>query len=230
MLRKILPFFLLGLTAMVGIVGYPLLRAPEGASGPLQAVPVQADVANASADSAPLVLYTIDPSQSEARFVVDEVLRGEPKTVIGATNQVAGQIAANPTEPSSAEVGTITINARTLATDDSQRNNMLRRWILATDQHELITFTPTALVGAPASVSLGQPSSFQIAGLLTIKGVTRDVTFDATVTPVSSSELKGTAVSTIRYGDWNIDIPDVPFVAGVGDQARLELSFVATTA
>lgn len=230
MFRKILPFFLLGLMAMVGIVGYSLLRPPEGASGPLQAVPVRTDVAGATASSAAQSVYTIDPDRSQARFTVDEVLRGEPKTVVGTTDQIAGQIAANPTQPSTAQLGQITINARTIATDDSQRNNMIRRWILSTDQHEVITFTPTALVGAPASTGYGQPASFQIAGQLTIKDVTRDATFDATVTPVSEDELQGKAVTTIRYGDWNISVPDVPFVAGVGDQVQLELDFVATTA
>ncbi len=230
MLRKMLPFFLLGLMAAIGILGYAMLRSPEGASGPIQAVPLRLQGANPTSNSATSTLFTIDPSQSEARFVVDEVLRGEPRSVVGETDQVAGQIATNPTEPSTAQLGPISINARTIATDDNQRNGAIRRWILSTDNFEFITFTPTALVGAPASVTLGQPYSFQIAGQLTIRDVTRDATFDATVTPVSPSELKGTAIGTIRYGDWNINIPDVPFVAGVGDQVRLELDFVATTA
>lgn len=231
MIRKNLPFLLLCVMVMVGIVGYSLLRAPTGASGSIQALTLRAEVAGAAGDStAGQTLYTIDQSRSAARFIVDEVLRGQPKTVVGETDQVAGQIAANPTQPSTAQIGTIIVNARTLATDDNQRNNALRRWILSTDDYELITFTPSAIVGAPASATIGQPSSFQIVGQLTIKDVARDVTFDATVTPVSASELRGTASSTIRYGDWNINIPDVPFVAGVGDQVRLELNFVATTA
>jgi polyisoprenoid-binding protein YceI len=230
MLRKVLPFFLFGVMAAVGIVGYSALREPEAPSGPLQAAPLRTEVAGVTSASAEQTVFTIDQTQSEARFVVDEVLRGEPRTVVGETNQIAGQIAVNPTQPGTAQLGPITVNARTILTDDNQRNNMLRRWILGTDQHEVITFTPTALVGAPASTPLGQPASFQIAGQLTIKDVTRDAIFDATVTPVSASELKGMAVGTIRYGDWNISIPDVPFVAGVGDQVRLELDFVATTA
>ncbi len=231
MLRKTLPLFLLVMMTALGIAGYVLLRSPAAASGPLQAIPLQTESASAATDpSLSELLYTIDQSQSRARFIVDEVLRGQPQTVVGGTDQVAGQIAADPTQPSTAQVGTIAVNARTIATDDSQRNNALRRWILGTDDYELIIFTPTAIVGAPASATIGQPSSFQITGLLTIKDVTRPVTFDATVTPVSTNELKGTASSTIRYGDWNINIPDVPFVAGVGDQVRLELDFVATTA
>jgi polyisoprenoid-binding protein YceI len=150
--------------------------------------------------------------------------------VIGETDQVAGQIAVNPTQPHTAQLGTILINARTLTTDDTQRNNALRRFILGTDEHEFISFTPTAVLGLPSTTTLGQTYSAQVTGQLTIRGVSREATFDTTVTPVSASELNGTAATTIRYADWDISIPQVPFVAGVSDQVRLELDFVASIA
>jgi polyisoprenoid-binding protein YceI len=217
--------------ALVGIVGYSLLRTPDAASGPIEAIPLQIGGDAETAATAPVpTVFQIDASRSEARFIVDEVLRGEPKTVTGKTNQVAGQVAADLSQPNSAQVGTILINARTLATDDNQRNGAIRRWILSTDEHEYIRFTPTAIVGAPASASPGQPASLQIVGDLTIRDVTRPATFEATVTPVSATELRGAATSTIRRSDWSISIPDVPFVAGVGETVGLELDFVATAA
>jgi hypothetical protein len=56
------------------------------------------------------------------------------------------------------------------------------------------------------------------------------VTFNATVIPVSASEIDGTANTTVRFADWGISIPSVPFVAGVSDAAQLQLTFVATSA
>ena len=44
----------------------------------------------------------------------------------------------------------------------------------------------------------------------------------------SDAELEGTANTTIQYANWNIVVPDVPFVAGVSDEVHLELEFVAT--
>ena len=67
---------------------------------------------------ASLFTFEIVPAESEARFVIDEVLRGAPKTVVGTTDQVAGQLALDPVDLSSAQVGTIQVNARTLATDN----------------------------------------------------------------------------------------------------------------
>jgi polyisoprenoid-binding protein YceI len=229
MARKLLPIILLTAMALVGIAGYALLRTPDASSGPIEAVPLQIEATSESASTASApVVFQIDPSRSEARFLVDEVLRGEPKTVIGKTDQVAGQIAADLTQPSDAQVGTILVSARSLATDENQRNGAIRRWILSTDEHEYIRFTPAAIVGAPASASPGQPASFQIVGQLSIRDVTREATFDATVTPISANELRGIATSTVRRADWNLNIPDVPFVAGVRDTVRLELDFVAT--
>ena len=233
MMWKWIALSLLALTLLVGVAGYSFLRTPVQASGPIQAVPLQT-TDQPSSSVAPMAngttVFEIDPDQSEARFIVDEVLRGQPNTAVGATDQVAGQIAVDPTQPQTAQVGTILINARTLTTDDNQRNNALRRFILGTDEHEFISFTPTAVSGLPMSASVGQAYRAQVIGQLAIRGVSREATFDTTVTPVSANELNGTATTTIRYADWDISIPQVPLVAGVSDQVRLELDFVASVA
>jgi polyisoprenoid-binding protein YceI len=172
-------------------------------------------------------VFTISPGTAQARFVVDEVLRGSPNTVTGVTDQVSGQITVDPAQPGGAELGPIQVNARSLATDDNLRNNAIRRFILETDEHEWITFAPTGVVGLPASAEPGQTYTLQVPGQLTIRNVTRDVVFDATVTPVSESELRGSASTTIRRGDFSIGIPQIPFVADVGENVRLELDFTA---
>jgi polyisoprenoid-binding protein YceI len=162
--------------------------------------------------------------------VIDEVLRGAPTTVVGATDQVAGQIAIDPSDPQSAQVGTIQINARTLATDNDFRNRAIKNAILRTDSFEYITFAPTAISGMPESVAVGEPIAFQMTGDLTIAGATQPVTFDVTVTPLSDTELSGTASATVRYRDFGLAIPDSPQVDTVADEVRLELQFVAETA
>lgn len=172
------------------------------------------------------IVFEIDQKSSQARFVIDEILRGSPKTVVGTTNQVAGQIVIKPAERT-ADVGTVLINARTLATDDEQRNRAIRNRILLTDQYEYVTFTPTGLRGLPNTAKVGDTYSFQIVGGLTIRDVTRQVEFEVAVTPTSETRLEGKAAATIKYADWGVAIPQVPFVAGVSDNVRLELDFVA---
>jgi len=175
-------------------------------------------------------IFEIVPGQSEARFLIDEVLRGSPITVVGATDQVAGQIAIDTANPQNTQLGTILINARTLATDNDFRNRAIKNAILRTDSFEYVTFTPTGVTGLPATVAVGQPFTFQVSGDLTITDVTRPVTFDVTVTPVSATEIQGSASATVAYRDFALTIPDSPAVDTVADDVRLELEFVAAAA
>ncbi|MCS6844935.1 MAG: YceI family protein [Caldilineales bacterium] len=196
-----------------------------------QATPPSAEATPTAVEATPAaagpVVFEIVPAQSEARFLIDEVLRGRPVRVVGATNQVAGQIAIDRNNPSASQVGLIRVNARTLTTDNEFRNRAIKNQILNTNAYEFVTFQPTALSGLPASVAVGQPFTFQITGDLTIRDVTRSVTFDVTVTPVSETRIEGLATTTFPYRDFGLRIPDSPSVDTVADVVTLELEFVA---
>ena len=223
--------------ASLGAGAYSLLKPTAAASAPITAVPLAtSSVALATSSdasdgqTATPALYEIQPADSQASFTIDEVLRGSPKTVVGTTDQVSGQIAFDSSDPSSAQVGTILIDARTLVTDDSSRNRVLNNQILSTDNYEYISFTTSQISGLPQAVTPGQPFTFQLSGDLTIRGVSKPATFDVTVTPAADGTLSGSATTTIQYSDWGISIPSVPFVASVGNQVVLQLNFAATAA
>jgi polyisoprenoid-binding protein YceI len=226
-MKMMLSVVLFVVAAAVAVAGYTMFKPPAQATAPIEAAPVsQGGAANASAASAAPV-FELDPNASSARFVINEILRGSPYTVVGTTNQVAGQIAADLDDLDRAQVGTIRINARTLTTDADGRNRMLKNQILQTDEHEYITFTPKQMLGLPETVQVGQSFTFQMVGDLAIRGTARETRFDVVVTPTAENRLEGTASSTIRYADWGVSIPQVPSVAGVADQVALHLDFVA---
>jgi polyisoprenoid-binding protein YceI len=214
----------------VGFGAYSSLKPPASESGPVEVVPITTMNTNDASVVAATgsTLYAIESGASEATFTIDEVLRGSPKTVVGTTDQVSGQIAFDPTDPTSLQVGTILIDARTLQTDDSSRTRVLNNEILSTDQYEYISLTPTSLSGLPSNITVDQPFTFQLTGDLTIRDTTQPVTFDVTATLGDDGDLTGTATSTIQYSDWGISIPNVPFVASVGNQVVLGLDFNAT--
>lgn len=183
-----------------------------------------------TATSAEQALFRINPEQSQARFLIDEVLAGSPITVVGATNQVAGDIIVNFANPSLSQVGTIVINARTLATDNEFRNQAIRGRILLSSQdaYEFIRFVPTQLVGLPQSaLAVGETVNFQIVGDLTVRDTTRSVTFEASVTLDDEGQISGSANATILYADFGIGIQAPPQVTDIGDQVGLEIDFVA---
>jgi len=234
MSRRTLGVFMgLGLLGVV-LVSCGALRAPEGASGPIEAIPIatQADgfESQAGEESLPAdetVTLQIVPGESQARFELDEILKGSPKHVVGTTDQVAGEILINIDDPSQIQVGTILVNARALSTDNNFRNRAIANSILETGTYEFITFAPTDIIGFPGSPVLGEPISFQIIGDLTVRDLTNEVVFDVSATPVSESRLEGSASATILRGDYDLTIPSVPQVADVSEEVILKLDFVA---
>jgi len=174
-------------------------------------------------------LFRIAPDASEVRFVIEETLLGNPKTVVGATDEVTGDLLIDFDQPADSTVGTIRVNVRTLETDNEFRTRALRGQILQADrnEYEFAQFIPTELVGLSDNLTIGEPLTFQILGDLTVHGVTREVTFDAVVTPVSQTRLEGTAQATVWYQDFGMSIPEAPGVANVSDDLRLEIEFAA---
>lgn len=172
--------------------------------------------------------FRIVPEESEARFLIDEVLFGNPKTVVGRTNEVAGSLQVDMSSYS-VEFMPISINARDLETDDSFRNRAIRSQILDSndDAYQFITFTPTSVSGIPATVDVGSAFVIQVEGELQIRDITQTQIFEITVTPVSEAEISGTGRAQVLRGDYDLRIPNVPGVANVSEEVILEIDFTA---
>lgn len=172
------------------------------------------------------VIFEINPSDSEVRFIIFEILRGAPTDVIGISNQVAGQISVDLSDLSKTQIGEILVNARTLATDDERRNQAIRNRILNTDQYEFIRFEPVEIIGLVGKAVPGEPFNFQISGDLTIREITQRVIFDVTMTGENLERITGFAKTTIQRSDFHLNIPDVPFVADVGEDVVIEIDLL----
>jgi polyisoprenoid-binding protein YceI len=98
----------------------------------------------------------------------------------------------------------------------------------ALDKYQFIDFEPTAIVGLPDTVDIGQPFEFSVTGELSIRGVTQTETFYMVVTATSGDELSGHGSTSVLYSDYGIVSPSVPAISGVVDEVRLEVEFVAT--
>ena len=228
-------------------ISAPQLTLPPATAAPATAAPATAAPATAApataapqpeATQAPAAvqatgdarLFRIVPEESEARYEIDELLRGEPTRVVGLTDQVAGDIIVDFANASASQVGVIRINVRTMETPEDRRDRAVRSRILqsAEDQFEFVDFTPTALEGLPDSVAVGDTASFTIVGDLKVRDITAEARFQATVTVVAEDRLEGTAEATILRSTYNLVIPQVPFVADVGEEVLLGIKFVAT--
>lgn len=253
MFKRFALLFTLILVVGVG-AGCGLLQDPAAPSAPIEAVPLEvatqapaedptvevvapaADSPEPTADAvepdgetaaaAPRI-FAIDQGRSEVRFELDEDLRGERITVVGFSNQVAGEMALDLADLSQTQVGTVQINARSLLTDNNFRNRAIQNEILDTGGFEFITFAPTSVDGLPASVAVGDTVQFTINGDLTIRDVTMPATFAVEATLVSADQITGTASTVIMRGDYGLNIPSVPNVANVEEEIELYIDFTA---
>ena len=184
-----------------------------------------------SATTAEAIVFQIDPAQSEATFTLGEKLMGENKTVVGTTSKLSGVISVTQGNPSSSQIGTIQIDASDFSTDSKMRNGAIQRFILESSktEYQYITFEPTAIEDLPTkAIDVGTAVPVKITGNLKIRDVVQPITFDATLTMKSETELEGTAKTTITRAAYNLTIPNVPSVADVTDNVDIQLQFVAT--
>lgn len=174
-------------------------------------------------------LYRIDPTNSTVTFMLQEDLRGVRTDVIGTTTEVAGDVVLDFDSPAASQIGTIRINARTLATDNELRNRALRAEILRSSQaaYEFIEFAPTTIQGLPDTITAGETYNFEVMGDLTILGQTNPVIFSVEAI-LADTAITGTATTNIQYANWGISIPRVPQVANVTEDVMLMLDFLAT--
>lgn len=221
---------LLTLTVLVAVGGG--IYAYTTREGKAPSAPVNSTVVTPSNDAVATqkneMLFRISPTDSKAEYRLGELLRGEPVTVIGTTNQIEGTFAINRNNLPVSRLGTIRVNARTFKTDSDRRDNAVQRMILKSEQDafEYIDFL-VKNIQAPATASNGQPFNVEIMGDLTIAGVSREATFKGTAQFANDNELISDVETTVTYGDYNIKVPDLPFLANVDKNTVLKLHLVA---
>lgn len=201
---------------------------PEPEPAPVATAPPQEEAETESGE-APAVgqTFVIAAEESEARFIIDELLLGQPKTVIGTTNAISGELTIDAANPAASVIGPIQIDAGTFVTDSDRRNGAIRRFILQSNQHQYITFIAAEFTGLPDAVSVGDEIQFEITGNLTVRDISNSALFIVTMVVVSESELQGTASTIVLRDDYELTIPQVPSVANVGEEFIVEFDFVA---
>ncbi len=174
-------------------------------------------------------LFRIVSEESEARFSVSETV--PIGIAVGRTNQVAGDIIVDFNNPSNSRIGLIRINLRTLQTDDPDRDRSIRCCVLlsAQEAYEFSDFIPTSISGLPELVQIGQEVDIEVTGDLTLRGTTRTVTFDVSLTIMSADELRGLGRTVVNRSEFGIlnDVENMFDYHGVAESVTLEFEFVA---
>jgi len=174
--------------------------------------------------------FIIAPDQSEARFVIGEILGGAPNTVIGVTHDVEGSFTVNYAHRAGASFNAVRVDMSNFVTDNPFRNGAVRDRILESGNPDFryAEFTVTSVNGLPQTVEIGKTYQVEVTGGLAMHGVSKEVTFTGAVTPTSATQVTGLLSVKLAYADFGIQILRLPQqVASVEDLVSLELEFVA---
>lgn len=169
--------------------------------------------------------YTVAPTGNEVRYRVREQLAGIdfPNDAIGKTSRITGHIVIDDNGAVVPDASRFVVEAASITSDRDRRDNYIRRRTLTVDQHPTIVLVPTELRGLTIPGGAGR-DTFQIIADLTVRGVTRPTTWNATA-QFQSGRVTGSAVTRFTFPDFQMEKPRVRSVLSVADTIALEYDF-----
>src|SRR4029078_4090213 len=101
--------------------------------------------------------YVVAPTGNEARYRVREQLAGFdlPKDAIGATKQITGRILIGADGKVIKDSSKVTVELSELKSDQTRRDNFLRRSTLETSKYPKAELVPVALEGLLTPIQPG---------------------------------------------------------------------------
>jgi polyisoprenoid-binding protein YceI len=172
--------------------------------------------------------FRIIPEQTEARYEVQEQFlnRDLPSRAVGKTNAVEGEFQFALGRQPTGKVTRITVDLRTLTSDEGRRDNRLRSQWLESDTYPYAEFTSTEVQDIPQNYVEGQEVSFKLAGDMTIRDIAKPVTFDVKG-KLEGDTVTGTATTQIKMTDFSFDPPAIAGMLTVEDDVTIVVDFTA---
>jgi polyisoprenoid-binding protein YceI len=221
----------------------PVAAYPDAAPSPVAAAsPVT--VASPAAGASPVAIITapvtaappgglaastrfhIVQDKSEAQYRARETFANQPgpSDAVGRTNEIDGEIQLDTPGALRGRIVGMRIDLRTLVSDQTRRDNFIRQNTLQTDQFPFAEFRSTESAG-PGVVTPGQEATFQIPGIMTIKGRERATVWEARA-KLDGTVLVGTATARIKLTDFGIEPPRLAILS-VEDEMTWQVDLVA---
>jgi polyisoprenoid-binding protein YceI len=154
--------------------------------------------------------------------VQEELARIGATTAVGRTTAVTGALVFD-----GASITDVTIEAdlSKLASDESFRDQALRRQALETGTYPTASFALTSPIELDGVPTEGETIAATAQGDLTLHGVTKAITI-----PLEGQLVNGQAIIVgsleIEFADYDIDPPSAASVVSVEDHGTLELQLV----
>jgi polyisoprenoid-binding protein YceI len=165
---------------------------------------------------------------TKARYKVREQLAGVsfPSDAVGTTEAVTGTIVVNPDGSIDAARSRLTVDLRTLKSDQQMRDGYVQGRTLETEKFPTLEFVPRRAVGLPAPLPAGMQAQagFQLIGDMTLHGVTTEVTWNVVAT-FGNDQVAGRATTTLLFPTFGMTKPSLARLLSVDDKIDLEIEF-----
>ena len=149
---------------------------------------------------------------TKARYKVREQLAGIsfPSDAVGTTEAVTGTLVLNPDGSIDATRSKLTVDLRTLKSDQQMRDGYIQKNTLESEKFPMIEFVPKRATGLPVPIpaGMGAQAGFQLIGDMTLHGVTKEATWNVVAT-------------------FNLTKPSLARLMSVDDKIDLEIEFRA---
>ena len=163
-----------------------------------------------------------------ARYKVREQLAGVsfPSDAVGTTSAVSGVIVVNPDGSINASQSKITVDLRTIKSDQQMRDGYIQSRTLETEKFPTLEFVPRRAVGLPAPLPAGMQAQagFQLVGDMTLHGVTSETTWNVVAT-FGNEVVAGRATTTLQFPTFQLTKPSLARLLSVDDKIDLEIEF-----
>jgi len=163
-------------------------------------------------------------SGSKAEYRVREQLArlNFPNDAVGATESITGALVVR-TDGTFTGDSKLTVDLRTLRTDEPKRDGFVRENTLETNRYPLAEFVPRRYTGLPTPLPTSGGATFKLIGDFTLHGVTAEQTWDAAAT-FAGDAINAKATTQFNFAKYKITIPRVFGLLSVEDGIRLELN------
>jgi polyisoprenoid-binding protein YceI len=164
--------------------------------------------------------YTLDPAHSRIGFVARHAMVTK---VRGSFNDVQGSGYFEPESPEKSHFE-VKINATSIDTRNPDRDAHLR----GNDFFDMETYPEISFVST--SIEAPDPNTYRVTGDLTIKGVTKSITFDleftgAALDPFGNNRIGFEGSVTVNRKDWGISWNAALETGGVLVSEKVVLEF-----
>ena len=161
---------------------------------------------------------------SKAGYRVNEQLARLkfPNDAVGTTGNITGVLVVHPDGTFTSD-SKLTVDLRTLKSDEPKRDGFLRENTLQTAKFPLAEFVPTRQQGLKLPLPTSGTAAFRMIGDMTLHGVKSEVTWDVQSTFAGSGLVTATATTNFPFAKFKLTIPKIFGLISVVDDIKLEL-------